>query len=75
MAAALLQSIVGNHALIDGNEPLGWLSTAVLLEINEVAVSRISNDEVCDFVLWITSSSPSHGAITNRLQTLLSLKS
>ncbi|MFZ9816804.1 MAG: Fic family protein, partial [Ilumatobacteraceae bacterium] len=53
MAAALLQSIVGNHALIDGNKPLGRLSTAVFLEINEAAVSRISNDEVCDFVLWI----------------------
>ena len=75
MAAALLQSIVGNHALIDGNKRLGWLSTAVFLEINEVAVSRLNNDEVYDFVLWIASSSPSHGAITDRHRTLLSLRS
>jgi death-on-curing protein len=33
-AAALLQSIVINHALIDGNKRLGWLATAVFLEIN-----------------------------------------
>ena len=28
-AAALLQSVVKNHALIDGNKRLGWLATAV----------------------------------------------
>jgi len=33
-AAALLQSVVGNHALIDGNKRLGWLATAVFPEIN-----------------------------------------
>ena len=27
-AAALLQSIVTNHALVDGNKRLGWLGTA-----------------------------------------------
>ena len=31
-AAALLQSIVNNHALVDGNKRLGWLATAVFLE-------------------------------------------
>ena len=30
-AAALLQSIVNNHALVDGNKRLGWLATAVFL--------------------------------------------
>ena len=39
-AAALLQSIVKNHALVDGNERLGWLTTAVFLEINHVEISR-----------------------------------
>jgi death-on-curing protein len=36
-AAALLQSIVNNHALVDGNKRLGWLATAVFLELNGVA--------------------------------------
>lgn len=71
MAAALLQSIVGNHALIDGNKRLGWLSTAVFLQVNEVVVSRLSNDAVYELVLWVASESPSHGAITDRLRTLL----
>ena len=30
-AAALLQSIVNNHVLVDGNKRLGWLATAVFL--------------------------------------------
>ena len=72
MAAALLQSIVGNHALIDGNKRLGWLCTAVFLEINGVSVSRLTNDEVYDLVLWVAASSPAHGAITERLRHLLS---
>jgi death-on-curing protein len=71
MAAALLQSIVGNHALIDGNKRLGWLSTAVFLQINEVVVSHLHNNDVYELVLWVASESPSHGAITNRLRTLL----
>ena len=35
-AAALLQSIVNNHALVDGNKRLGWLAAAVFLELNGV---------------------------------------
>lgn len=71
MAAALLQSIVGNHALVDGNKRLGWLSTAVFLQINEVVVSHLNNNDVYDLVLWVASQSPSHEAITHRLRTLL----
>lgn len=71
MAGALLQSIVGNHALIDGNKRLGWLSTAVFLEINGVSVAQLTNDQVYDLVLWVAASSPSHGVITQRLQLLL----
>ena len=38
-AAALLQSVVNNHALIDGNKRLGWLATAVFLELSGVSVT------------------------------------
>lgn len=44
-AAALLHSIIKNHALVDGNKRLGWLATAVFLEINGVEISRASNDD------------------------------
>lgn len=32
---ALLHSIVGNHALVDGNKRLGWLATTVFLDLND----------------------------------------
>lgn len=50
-AAALLHSVVKNHALVDGNKRLGWLATATFLEINGVAVTAIANDDVYRFVL------------------------
>jgi len=33
-AAALLHSIVTNHALADGNKRLAWLATTVFLDVN-----------------------------------------
>ncbi|MFV0633978.1 type II toxin-antitoxin system death-on-curing family toxin [Demequina sp.] len=35
-AGALLESIVSNHALVDGNKRLGWLALAVFFDINDV---------------------------------------
>ena len=69
-AAALLQSIVNNHALIDGNKRLGWLSTAVFLEVNGVKALRISNDDVYDFVIWVAATSPAIEEIVVRLRLL-----
>lgn len=70
-AAALLQSIVNNHALIDGNKRLGWLATAVFLELNGFNASKISNDDVYDLVIWIASTNASLEDITIRLSRLL----
>lgn len=33
-AAALLQSVLMNHALVDGNKRLAWLCAVVLLDLN-----------------------------------------
>jgi len=33
-AAALLHSLVRNHALVDGNERLGWLADRGFLDLN-----------------------------------------
>jgi death on curing protein len=38
-AAALLPSIVANHALVDGNKRLGWLATIVFLDLNGASVT------------------------------------
>lgn len=70
-AAALLQSIVNNHALVDGNKRLGWLATAVFLEINGVAASRAGNDDVYEFVMHVASTNPSLDEITGRLTRLV----
>ena len=55
-AAALLQSIVKNHALVDGNKRLGWLATAVFLELNGATVTHVSNDDVYEFVITVAAS-------------------
>jgi death-on-curing protein len=38
-AAALLHSLVANHALVDGNKRLGWLATIVFLDLNGWSVT------------------------------------
>ena len=54
-AAALLHSLVSNHALVDGNKRLAWLATFVFLDINDKRVMA-SQSEVVDFVVAIASS-------------------
>jgi death-on-curing protein len=70
-AAALLQSIVNNHALIDGNKRLGWLASAVFLELNDIPISLASNDDVYELVLSVASGSPDVEEIAKRLQSLI----
>lgn len=70
-ASALLQSIVNNHALVDGNKRLGWLAAAVFLELNGVKASRASNNDVYELVIWIASSKPDLDEITTRLRRLV----
>lgn len=43
-AAALLQSVVGNHALVDGNKRLGWLAVVVFYTINGVDLDAPDDD-------------------------------
>jgi death-on-curing protein len=70
-AAALLQSIVNNHALVDGNKRLGWLATAVFLELNGVEASRAANDDVYDLVIWTAASNPPLDDIASRLRGVI----
>lgn len=70
-AAALLQSIVKNHGLVDGNKRLGWLSTAVFLEINGIEISRADNDAVFALVMEVAGAQPSVDEIARRLRGLI----
>lgn len=67
-AAALLQSIVDNHALIDGNKRLGWLATAVFLEINDASVAAASNNDVYDLVMAVAAGQSALEQIAERLE-------
>ena len=70
-AAALLQSVVGNHALVDGNKRLGWLATAVFLDLNGVPIHRAANDDVYRLVMDVAATSPELDEIERRLRRLL----
>lgn len=69
-AAALLESIVKNHALIDGNKRLGWLATAVFLLINGIDVTTASNDDVHGFVLDVAAHDHPIEELAARLRRL-----
>ena len=69
-AAALLQSVVKNHPLIDGNKRLGWVSTAVFLELNGVATQHATNDDVYEFVVGIAAGAGTIGEIAEGLRGL-----
>jgi death-on-curing protein len=69
-AAALLQSIVENHALVDGNKRLGWLATAVFLEINDASVAAAPNDDVYDLVMAVAAGASKIEEIAERLRQL-----
>ena len=74
-AAALLHSLVTNHSLIDGNKRLGWLATAVFLEINGASVSGAANDDVYDLVLAVAATKSNVGQIATRLEHLREIDS
>jgi death on curing protein len=69
-AAALLQSVVKNHALIDGNKRLGWLATAVFLELNGVAVTQIPNDDVYRLAMKVAAGNHAIGDLAAELERI-----
>jgi len=70
-AASLLQSVVKNHALIDGNKRLGWLSTAVFLDLNGVDPLTIENDDVYEMIIGIAAGDFEVAEIAHRLRAAL----
>ena len=53
-AAALLQSIVAGHPLVDGNKRLGWVATRLFYRLNDADV-RPTPDEAFDLVVSVAS--------------------
>ena len=71
-AAALLQSIVKNHALVDGDKRLAWLSTFVFLRSNGHPMRQAGTDDVVSFVEWVAAGDDDVEEIAERLRALLS---
>ncbi len=55
-AAALLHSIVNNHALVDGNKRLGLASVIAFLGLNGWVLT-LTNDEAYDLVISVADGS------------------
>lgn len=70
-AAALLQSIVANHALVDGNKRLGWLACAVFLRLNGTAAEQAGNDDVVELVLDVATGQVDLDRIAGNLRRII----
>lgn len=53
-AAALLSSIVANHALVDGNKRLGWVCTRLFLILNNSDLDA-PEDDAYDLVVAVAA--------------------
>ena len=69
-AGALLHSIVSNHPLVDGNKRLGWLATAVFLELNEASVSTATDNDVYGLVMAVATGELSVDQIAAALRMM-----
>jgi death on curing protein len=66
-AAALLHSLVSNHALVDGNKRLAWLATVVFLDLNGMNVT-LTDDETFDLVMSAAAGQLDVVGIATRLR-------
>ena len=71
-AAALLDSVVKNHPLVDGNKRLGWLACAVFLDINGTDPTAALNDDVYDLVMHVASHPIEIDELARRLRATIS---
>jgi len=54
-AAALLQSLATNHALIDGNKRTAFVATALFYELNGRRVRASAQDELFDLMIDVAT--------------------
>lgn len=65
-AAVLLESLVRNHALVDGNKRMGWLATVVFYGLNDTDLDAPDNDAY-DLVIAIASGATIYQEAATRL--------
>lgn len=67
-AAALLDSVVNNHALVDGNKRVGWLAAVVFLDVNGIWIDA-PDDAAYDLVMAVASGTASLPQISAVLES------
>jgi death on curing protein len=68
-SAALLHSLTGNHALVDGNKRLGWLATVVFLDLN-AHHPDLSDDDAFQLVMDVAAGAADVEEIAERLRVV-----
>lgn len=66
-AAALMHSLAGNHALVDGNKRLAWLAMADFLRINGYLLD-MTDDEAFDLTVSVAAGQLDAAGIEKRLR-------
>ena len=66
-AAALFQSLAGNHPQVDRNKRLAWLATVVFLDLNGHE-PKLSDDEAFEMVRQVASGESDLTAIYTSLR-------
>lgn len=67
-AAALLDSLVNNRALVDGNKRLGWLATVVFLDTNGIWIDA-PDDAAYQLVMMLASDAATPVEIAGALES------
>ncbi len=65
-AAVLLESIVRNHALVDGNKRLSWVATVVFYGINGLTL-RAPEDAAYDLVIGVAEGRITYAKVAAQL--------
>jgi death-on-curing protein len=65
-AAAMMQSLARNHALVDGNKRLAWLAVVVFYGLNEVRLDA-PHDEAYELVIETSTGAVDVAEIGRRL--------
>jgi len=66
-AAALMQSLARNHALVDGNKRMSWAATKLFLRFNGIMLRAPSPDSGERFVLDVVAGSLTVSEIAQQL--------
>lgn len=67
-AAVLLESLVRNHALVDGNKRIGWLATVVFYGLNGITLDAPEYDAY-DLVIALASGTTTYQRAAELLAT------